>query len=73
MVICHTTFWGITSVTTVYILIAFADYSTVKFVIEFEDSTRWALLRIINIRKCSQPDMQRIDIYTWYVDYQSAI
>ena len=49
MVVCHTTFWGITSVTAVYILIAFADYSTVKFVIEFEDSTRWALLRIINV------------------------
>ena len=69
MVVCHTTFWGITSVAAVYILIAFTDYSTIKFVIEFEDSTRWALLRIINVRKCSQPDMQRIDIYTWYVDY----
>ena len=57
MVVCHTTFWGITSVTAVYILIAFADYSTVKFVIEFEDSTRWALLRIftvpsLHIREC---------------------
>ena len=49
MVVCHTTFWGITSVTAVYILIAFADYATVKFVIEFEDSMRWALLRIINV------------------------
>ena len=40
MVVCHTTFWGVTSVTAVYILIAFADYTTVKFIIEFEDSTR---------------------------------
>ena len=35
------TFWGVTAV---YILITFADYTTIKFVIEFEDSTRWALL-----------------------------
>ena len=40
MVVCHTSFLGILSVIAVYILLAFADYATVKFVIEFEDSTR---------------------------------
>lgn len=47
MVVCHTTPWGIISVIAVYVLIAFGDYTTVKFVIEFGDSSRWwALLRI---------------------------
>ncbi|XP_065920669.1 palmitoyltransferase ZDHHC3-like isoform X2 [Dysidea avara] len=38
MVVCHTTPYGIIGVTAVYVLIAFADYTTVKFVIEMEDS-----------------------------------
>ena len=47
MVVCHTTPYGIIGVTAVYVLIAFADYTTVKFVIELEDSNRWcALFRI---------------------------